>query len=342
MKIEMGESLILSWLRHIEKCQSVQLNWKPSTSHWTLSNEDNIDLLMKTVNDYYETKHGFNIFKNSKSSLQLLQQGELDALGLQIKDGMVTNLYGVDVAFHEAGLNYGDKRSTVERVIKKLVRTSMLLIGYFNMGKGKIIFASPKINKSICEPLLYHLEELKGIYSNFDFHFEFDIIANQEFNSKILEPVINISSTVADTAELFLRSVQMYQMFNNHETAMIKTEIASTHLEEENVEVVSEPRIASLVQKTFIDLISNGKLSKEKVTHLCDERYSKETFLLPYPMLIKLVEGSNIKEQRKINGRDRYYAEPLTIHEEKYLFCNHWVEKSRYPYKKWLKNMEEQ
>lgn len=30
MKIEIGESLMISWLRHIKECQIAQTNWKPS------------------------------------------------------------------------------------------------------------------------------------------------------------------------------------------------------------------------------------------------------------------------------------------------------------------------
>lgn len=30
MKIEMGESLAISWLKHIKKCAIVQTNWKQS------------------------------------------------------------------------------------------------------------------------------------------------------------------------------------------------------------------------------------------------------------------------------------------------------------------------
>lgn len=30
MKIEMGESLFYSWLRHVKECQIVQTNWKVS------------------------------------------------------------------------------------------------------------------------------------------------------------------------------------------------------------------------------------------------------------------------------------------------------------------------
>jgi hypothetical protein len=36
MKVEAGESLILSWLRHVVGCQIVQLNWKPSVDRWKL------------------------------------------------------------------------------------------------------------------------------------------------------------------------------------------------------------------------------------------------------------------------------------------------------------------
>lgn len=36
MKIEVGESLLLSWLQHIKECQIVQTNWKASNK-WQLS-----------------------------------------------------------------------------------------------------------------------------------------------------------------------------------------------------------------------------------------------------------------------------------------------------------------
>ena len=32
MKLEMGESLFYSWLRHVKGCQIVQTNWKISSS----------------------------------------------------------------------------------------------------------------------------------------------------------------------------------------------------------------------------------------------------------------------------------------------------------------------
>ena len=45
MKIEMGESLFYSWLRHVKECQIVQTNWMTS-SQWQLSNEDRLEEIM--------------------------------------------------------------------------------------------------------------------------------------------------------------------------------------------------------------------------------------------------------------------------------------------------------
>ena len=36
MKIEIGESLIYSWLRHEKQCQLVQTNWKVLTTEMTI------------------------------------------------------------------------------------------------------------------------------------------------------------------------------------------------------------------------------------------------------------------------------------------------------------------
>ncbi|MDQ1002684.1 hypothetical protein QFZ28_003084 [Neobacillus niacini] len=80
MKIEIGESLMLSWLKHIKKCQTAQLNWKASTHSWELHNEDTIKKIMNSTKKYFLEKHNLNIYKNTTSHLQFLQQGEIDFL----------------------------------------------------------------------------------------------------------------------------------------------------------------------------------------------------------------------------------------------------------------------
>ena len=62
MKIEMGESLVLSWLRHIEKCQLVQLNWKVSNC-WEGYNSEEAKTLYENI------KIHFPVFKNNSNFL---------------------------------------------------------------------------------------------------------------------------------------------------------------------------------------------------------------------------------------------------------------------------------
>ena len=38
VKIEIGELLIYSWLRHVQGCVVTQINWKPSPT-WEVANE---------------------------------------------------------------------------------------------------------------------------------------------------------------------------------------------------------------------------------------------------------------------------------------------------------------
>lgn len=63
--------------------------------------------IMKVSKIHYERHYGYDIYKGSSSCQQFLKQEEIDVLGLKIDRGSVTYIYGVDIAFHEGGLNYG-------------------------------------------------------------------------------------------------------------------------------------------------------------------------------------------------------------------------------------------
>lgn len=117
MKIEIGESLLLSWLRHVKNCQLVQTNWKPSISSWDLYNEIEIDELMAFCDRHYKEKFDVDLFKSNASFMQLIRQVEVDVMGISLNSDNSRELYGIDVAFHEDGLNYGDKSKTVTNVL---------------------------------------------------------------------------------------------------------------------------------------------------------------------------------------------------------------------------------
>ena len=107
MKIEIGESLALSYLKHVKKCVLYQNNWKIS-SKWAKpdededededENEEKITLEKKIFNEI--NIHFNNIFKSSFN--QTLKQAEIDALGMDKKG----KIYAIDIAYHEKGFSY--------------------------------------------------------------------------------------------------------------------------------------------------------------------------------------------------------------------------------------------
>ena len=216
MKIEMGESLFYSWLRHVKECQVVQTNWKTS-KQWSLQHEAELAKVMAETKQYFKEKYNYEIYKKTASLSQLLQQAECDALGIAIRDGK-TQIYAVDVAFHEGGLLYGSKQETVMRVLVKCLRTAMCIYGYLDSKDAEIYFASPKIYNSTLELLVPCFEDMQNLMNTLGFSFRFGVFANTDFQEQVLNPILQLSHDVVDTSELFLRSYRLLQMFPSSES----------------------------------------------------------------------------------------------------------------------------
>lgn len=216
MKIEMGESLFYSWLRHIKGCQLVQTNWKASPN-WVLHNEDQLTEIMEKASVVFINVFGLDIIGKTRKLSQFLRQAECDALGITTGSG-INKITAVDVAFHRDGLLYGSTRETVEKVIEKCIRNAMCIYGYLGSNDADIFFAAPKISDRIMQLLEPSIEELQRITDEMGFSFHFQVIANNAFNQMVLKPVLDLSHNVADTTELFLRSYQMTTMFQGKET----------------------------------------------------------------------------------------------------------------------------
>jgi len=211
----MGESLIYSWLRHIKGCQLVQTNWKPSPS-WKIHDEEGLEKLFDATRHHFKSVRGYDVFKNSSCS-QLIKQAEIDVLGISSGDQSF-DVYAVDVAFHESGLNYGSKKETIERVIKKLARAAICVSGFFDISNGKhifgkLIFASPKIQDSLIGDLELCVADLNDLLHNNGFCFKAQVLANNAFYKQVMEPILMTSSSVSDTSELFMRAYQLRKMF---------------------------------------------------------------------------------------------------------------------------------
>jgi len=323
MKIEMGESLFYSWLRHVKECQIVQTNWKVS-SQWELSNADALDKLMLLVDKHYSEKYGYAIFKQNTSLSQLLQQGECDVLGMSIQpDG--TTYYAVDVAFHEAGLNYGSRDTTVMKVLEKCARTAFCLHGYLSTREAEIIFASPKINPAVLSDLVPCVSELNVLFTDNGYNFAFRIIANEEYNNLVLRPILLASDGVADTSELFLRGYQMFKMFSDTNATGKRTRAANSststkplEYDSSDADVYQELKIGQLAQKVLGRMLCEGCATDEEIAAMQTVEYSKQQFDLQYPLL-KLATESQTPPH--------YYAKPIEINGIRYRMCCEWFEK---------------
>jgi len=126
MKIEICESLVFSWLRHVQGCIVTQMNWKPSPT-WPVTREGELAEAFDDIRNFSGQAIGLPIFKCGFR--QLIRQTEIDVLGLRL-DGVAgaSSAIAVDSAFHEDGLLYVNTDETAGRVLKKLIRAAFALV----------------------------------------------------------------------------------------------------------------------------------------------------------------------------------------------------------------------
>ena len=320
MKIEMGESLFYSWLRHVKECQIVQTNWTTS-SQWQLSYEDRLKEIMTQTDKFFSDKYGYSIYKKTSSLSQLLQQAECDAIGIEVQGG-TNKIYAVDVAFHEAGVNYGGREATIKKIIAKSLRTAMCIYGYLGAQEAEIIFASPKINKSILDGVSPCLVDMQKIMDELGFRFIFRIIANDDFRDKVLAPILKASNGVADTNELFIRSYQMMQMFEKKATSVTEKASALTasrmQTTEEAEETYAEMKIGKVAQLVMRPILESGRLPDSEVLQLQNKAYCNEILNLNYPLLVRTDAEYD---------KARYYSEPVHVNGADYVLCSQWIER---------------
>ena len=209
MKIEIGESLALSYLKHVKNCVVYQTNWK-SSSQWAFLGgvKDAREAFEKLVKDGLLSFPG----KTKPSFSQFLKQAEIDILGINLVE---KKMYVMDIAYHKDGLNYKNVDRTIKSFKKKLLRSYLLLRSYFPEDyKYEIIFASPKVGPKLNEKLEDATEALNDLRDDVlsKGAVVFKYIANDKFKDKILDPTLEASKDDADTNELFLRSYKLFNM----------------------------------------------------------------------------------------------------------------------------------
>ncbi len=329
MKIEIGESLMYSWLRHVKKCQIAQLNWKTATVDASLFSE------VQPVFDVFREK--LQLRSNLK---QFLSQAEIDVLGISVKEHS-NELYAVDIAFHEAGLGYSD---SVDRVAKKLLRSALVLHNQFGTRKGHIIFACPKINSiTTTTEIQNHLAYMTDVFRNAGFEFNFNMICNTDFREQILQEVVRKAKDIKDTSDLFVRSLKMIGIFNG-EIGAINLAMAVDN--EESFDAVADVDNPIINQEdelnmSFSELLSLdrsiGKTARAFFNKMVQENKLADFFarygnvnVQGYPVLKEVTNMNTMaanNEAMDAKGRSRYYANTLTENGRTFLLCSQWYPK---------------
>lgn len=202
MKIEMGESLMQSYLKHIKGCLITQTNWKTLRS-WKKSNEDKAKAKFEKIKKEYP-----NIFSEKTKFEKMLNQAELDVIGIAND-----KIYMVEIAFHEQGLRYGNDDNKVrDRVLKKMIRAYLIWKIYFSNYSCEIIFASPKVNPSPDGLLNECFSKLAKDNFYKEDEVEFKYLSNKKFKDEILLPTLETLKSDSDTSELFLRSAKLLKI----------------------------------------------------------------------------------------------------------------------------------
>ena len=300
MKIEMLESLGSSYLRHVKQCWLVQANWKTS-EHWTkLMDDVELEDLFRAMKQRFDPEG--NVFKKTKNASQFLQQGEIDVLGVD-QEG---DVYAVETAFHEAGLNYGGGADI--RVLKKLLRTMMILKAYHRTEiQIHICFASPKVHVGVQQPLEAVFADLRAEYPEI----EWDLLTNEAFADRMLWPTLEKAGEVADTSELFIRAKKLLDLADRPRKQDGPPPPNGDPIPE------IQPLVRNLMETLLVDHPS--LLNGADLHNLMDNEYCRNRLGLQignFPLLRREADG-----RKSPDGRDRYW---VRLYAGRFYACSQW------------------
>jgi hypothetical protein len=331
MKIEIGESLMLSYLKHIKKCRFYQTNWKIS-SNWDIDENSN-DKLLFVYDNIIKHSEFSEIFKQSKLE-QLIKQSEIDVIGWDGND----KIYAADIAFHEAGLNYGSKIETKNRVFKKLLRSYLTLLAYFPDKKYELVFASPKVHNATEDTIKDYFKVLNNDFSKENVTFKY--ISNDIFRDEILIPVISETKIDSDTNELFIRAIKLSSLFEKSPPSPQALSAGSPCTSQCTILIrgINIPlykdnneTIQDFVKKILHIMFDNKLLPEKEIVNMLDKNYCNKTFGITFSIIQydknKLVDGE---------GHSRYWSRE--IFGGKYYACSQWWKEKESIYREKLSN----
>ena len=331
MQIDVAESLIASWLRHMEKYPVVQNNWKaPNWEELESERETRAERLYKKFRQFCQKKGGVKVFGEKDKLGTILKQCEIDVVGIKVEKKKKLFIKAGDVAFHSHGLNYGGnkKLSSEWKIVSKIMRSILSLTAYIDFDELHIFFASPDVRGTDVEKIKDLIGDFQEfLYREMEKSIRIDLLLNNDFVCSIVKGIEDMVSKgkYTNTQELFLRFCQLMSNCNS---------VFGHTLQGEQKEVEEQYKVGELARGRFRESCLRCK-DKKLLQDLCDKEYSKKEFNLSYAALLP----SNDEE---LSGKlhARYYVEPVTILGKKYRICNDWYPRNKKLLEAWLKKHE--
>lgn len=295
MSIDIGESLMQSWLKHVKGCDIVQTNWKASLN--VGYDKTNAEELLNKM----RKEKAFDFFAQGHRVENIIRQAEIDALGCVVSK---KHYFAGEIAFHEAGLHY----KSPDSVPSKILRTILCLYGYLNAKEATVVFATPYI-KSAAEKEA--LEQFVGVVNGFLNNcgmkkYRVKLFANSDFETNILNPVFYLVDEIRDTSEVFVRACKLIKTTKAIGEASIDRAKEYVFTQYGPIDV-SEMETQELIENFIVPILS--KKTKSSLVQYFDKDMSVKMFKVSYPFL------SNTRE--KSSGKFRYYSESYYLEKAK-------------------------
>lgn len=243
MKIEMSESLVASWLKHVKHCIVVNTNWKASP-YWTPATTDaRIGQICDLAAGYFNERR-LRILDTANEQDEvarreieddadldtvdwqnMLLQTECDAVGLAYSENQGgTLVYAVESAFHRNKIQYSKQRRSWKRlhlqgntvtawnVALKMFKNALSMFRWYGVRNAHIVFVAPMSSVPVEREILSACSIVEDFYQqqgfNFDFEFYFEHPtpgSDGTFSENVKNPVNLAATIVDDTSELYLR-----------------------------------------------------------------------------------------------------------------------------------------
>lgn len=274
MSVDIGESLMHSWLKHVKRCDIVQTNWKASM-HGAFDKSLADDLFAKI-----QSHPKFSFFAPKKTAANIIRQAEIDALGCVVEK---KRYIACEIAFHEDGLHYSAPR----KVEEKILSTLLCLYGYLNAKEATVVFATPYIQQaSYSDALKQYAEDVNDFLHNIcglpKYHVLF--FSNLEFERSVLNPVLYLVDEIKDNSEVFVRACKLIHTTKKAADPYRGTSTAKCIKTKSCGEIdVSGLDTKELIESFVVPILSN--MSARKLTPYFSLPASSSTFKVSFPFL---------------------------------------------------------